>query len=170
MPLFFWSLLTGGMGVLFLEVAQDPAQTSEARWIASVLFALSLLLGPVAFGVCMFRLCFIKVVVDSLEGLILPGRRTIPWTDIHSVAFHESPVRGLIKGSPVLHFITVGSMALLYYVVLPSLAFCALWPPRVIVGLRDGRQVVLRDLRRAAEFAKLAAKHVVPASGVSSGK
>lgn len=159
-PLFFWSLLTAGAGALALQVARDPLQTPQAKLLASLLVALAMLFGPLAFAACLLRFCLVTVTLDPRDGLLLSRARTIPWRDIRSVELREAPLKDLLRANPLLLFFTAGCMALIHYVVFPSLALFTPWPQRVILRRSNGKTLVLRDLRFAEEFIRQVSRHI----------
>jgi hypothetical protein len=154
LPLFFWGILTTGGALLALDTASHRSSTSPAGFLAAGIAVLGFLFGPVAFVAHLLRACLVTVVVDPDRGVVLSGGRTIAWRDLESVEERPAAFQGLLRPNPILFFLTAGSMAILYWVVLPACALFTPWHRRVILRLRDGSVVRLRDLARADEFVR----------------
>jgi hypothetical protein len=114
------------------------------------------------------------VTVSREEGLILSSGRRVAWGSIQSVDQHAAPFRGGIdwgNNSSSLPWgclwglAIVAALAILYYVFLPVLALLSPWQPRVIVGLRDGEDLVFRDLESDDEFVRGVRDGIESASG-----
>lgn len=154
LPLFVWALLTGAAAALAIHTGLHRPEGSDARKVAWLIALIAIVFGPVAFVAHLARACLVTVCVDPDRGLVLSGRRTIPWRDVRSVEVRRPAFEGLLKPSPVVFFYSAGCLAILYYVVLPSFALFTPWHRRVIVGLAEGETLVIRDLARADEFAE----------------
>jgi len=160
--LFLWALMTGAAAVYTLQVAMHRPPGSEARWVAILIAVLGFVFGPVAFIGHLLRLCLVTVSVDPKRGLVLSGRRTIPWAEIRSIRQGEEAFKGLIRANPLIFVYTAGCFALLYYIVLPACALFTPWHGRVFVELGSGEVIVLRDLRHADEFIREVSQLIQP--------
>ena len=152
LPLFFWALMTGGAAVYSLEVAVDRPSGSEARWVAILIAVTGFVFGPIAFLVHFVRMCLVTVTLDPEQGLLLSSGRKVGWGEIQSVELWEAAFRGMIRANPVVFVMSVGCIALLYYVVLPVCSLFTPWHRRVIVRLKGGEDILLRDLMEAEDF------------------
>lgn len=162
--LFIWAVLTSIASTLALEVALHRAPSEEAKWSAYLIVVFGVLFGPVAFLVHFARFCLVSIMVSPEEGLLFSGGRVVPWKDIRSMELKEAALKGLIRMNPALLFFTAGCMAVVCYVVLPSMVLFTPWHSRVIIVLQDGQTVVLRDYRHAEELMKEASRYLPPAS------
>jgi hypothetical protein len=151
-PLFAWALMTGGASFLAVNYGLDRVSDSHARSMAFLMAGVGILFGPVAFIAHFLRHCFVWVRIDPPLGLSFSGGRLISWNDIRSVELKEGAFRGLLRVNPILLLLTAGCFAIFYCVVLPSFALFTPWHRRVIVLLRSGEKIVLRDLGQADEF------------------
>jgi len=168
-PLFFWALMTGTAAVYSLQVGMIRPPGSEARWAAFSIALTGFVFGPLAFVVYFLRLWLVTVSIVPRRGLILSGRRTIPWMEIRSIELVEAAFKGLLRANPLIFLYTAGCFALLYYVVLPACALFTSWHRRVILRLSDGEALVLRDLMNAEEFVEEASRHIRPPRADSGG-
>jgi hypothetical protein len=151
-PLFIWAVGLGCAGYFALQVAFNNPPAPEARGFAYLMVVFSILFGPIAFLAVFVRYCRVFVTLDPTEGLLLSGGRKIPWSEISSINFKESAFTGALRVSPILFIFSFGCIALLYFVVLPSVALFTPWHRRVVVTLADRTILVFRDLTDAPEF------------------
>jgi hypothetical protein len=162
--LFAWALMTGGASFLALKYGLERVSDFEARRLAFLMAGVGILFGPVAFIAHFLRHCFVWVRIDPDHGLQLSSGRLISWDDIRSVELREGAFRGLIRVGPLMLLVTAGCLAIVYYVVLPSFSLFTPWHRRVILMLRSGETIVLRDLVDAAEFSAEVSKRIPQAS------
>ena len=82
--LVFWAILcTATAMVLFVH---SHKVVSRALKVEEILTGVALLIfGPAALTAYLFRARHVWVSVDQLRGLVVSGRRMIPWEDIRSV-------------------------------------------------------------------------------------
>lgn len=152
-PLFFWAVLTGISAGLLIHLLLNPPAGFEARGLALLMTVFAILFGPVAFFVHLIRFCVVWVSIDPKQGLRFSSGRTVPWEEIRSVEHKAAAFKGLLRPSLSMFLISMGCWAVIYFVVLPSFALFTPWHTRVIVGLKSGERVILRDLGSADNFA-----------------
>jgi hypothetical protein len=168
-PLFIWAVGLGCSGYFALQFGLSNPPAPEAKWFAYLMFVFSVLFGPIAFLVVFLRYCRVFVALNPEQGLTMSGGRNIRWSEISSIEFKESACKGLIRVSPMVALFSLGSVALLYFVVLPSVALFTPWHRRVIITLVDRTTLVFKDLTDGKEFAEqVTQKLTVP--GPQKGK
>ena len=140
----------------------NPPPGFEARGMAILMTVVAILFGPVAFFVHLIRLCLVWVSVDPNQGLLFSSGRAVPWEEIRSVELKASVFKGIIRASPLMFFISMGCWAVTYFVVLPSVALFTPWHGRVIIALKAGETIVLRDLGSAERFAAEVSQGIQP--------
>src|SRR6185295_3919836 len=79
--LIFWAILcTATAVVLFLH---SHKIVNRVLKIEEILGGVALLIfGPIALALYLIRARSVWVSVDHVRGLVVSGRRTIPWSDI----------------------------------------------------------------------------------------
>ena len=82
--LIFWAVLcTATAIVLFVH---SNKVVSRALKVEEILGGVALLMfGPAALTVYLYRARHVWVSVDNVRGLVLSGRRVIPWDEIRSI-------------------------------------------------------------------------------------
>jgi hypothetical protein len=159
-PLFFWAVLTGVASFMLVKFATDQPPSPEAKGLACLIAVFGVLFGPVAFIAHFIRLCLVSVAVFPDEGLVLGKNRKVGWQEIRSVEHREAAFKDLIRVNPALLFFTAGCMAVVYFVVLPSFALFTPWHSRVLITLKGGQTLILRDLAGADEFVREVSRHL----------
>lgn len=94
LPLLIWTLLVGVTAFFVERHALGLPRGSGERWIAQLIFAACMVLGPAVFVAHLVRRARISVAVDPACGLVLSGRKTIPWEAIDRVERRAGPFRG----------------------------------------------------------------------------
>jgi hypothetical protein len=82
--LIFWAILcTATAIVLFLHSGKV---VSRALKVEEILAGVALLMfGPAALAVYLYRARHVWVSVDHVRGIVVSGRRVIPWDEIRSI-------------------------------------------------------------------------------------
>lgn len=90
--LVFWAILcTATAVVLFFH---SHKVVSRALKVEEILSGVALLVfGPAAMTAYLLRARHVWVSVDQLRGIVVSGRRVIPWDDIRSVERHRPALR-----------------------------------------------------------------------------
>jgi hypothetical protein len=159
-------------------VATTAGVILERRGHPEIALAL-FVLGPAAFAAQVLRMLAVRVTVDPEAGLLLPGGRRVPWSEIEDVGFRGARfapdmllVRALLAGAGVLaeEIHGIGLMGIVHLaglalvgcliavtafvsgILFPVLILLSPWEPRVVVRLRNGERRIWRDLRREADF------------------
>src|SRR5262245_44728535 len=164
-PLIVAAIVLGTVAYFLLSHALCEAQDGIDVAFETTLSILLAYLGPAQ---CLFQLCRRRlswVRVDPPRGLLLPGDAEISWRAIESVERRIGPFsrprsiasyaewlpRGML-GFKLSYFLIPILFA--YYLVLPFLSAVSPWHSRVVVRLKDGGTIVLRDLRDDDRFVR----------------
>jgi len=175
-PLLAWTVAAVAAAWLLERYALQLPRGSTERWLFQLLVTACVVLGPVAFAAHLARRLLVTVEVRPDTGLVFNGRRTVRWSQIEAIDHRAPPFRGggsldvggatagegcLWIGAAAPEGCLVGLALLVvlwiaYAVLLPVLTLFSPWHARVIVRLRDGGAIVLRDLDGDDEFVSLA--------------
>jgi hypothetical protein len=92
LSLVAWSLLcAAAAGLLFYHSARIVSR--PLHWMEIAGGAALLLLGPAAFVVYLLRANLVWVSVDPEEGIVVSGKRVIPWEEIERVERRRPKLR-----------------------------------------------------------------------------
>lgn len=178
-PFFIWTILAVVGAVLAERHALLMPRDDANRWVYHVLFWGCIVLGPLAFLAHFLRSRLTDVTVSPGQGLILSSGRQVSSSSIRSVDHRAAPLRG---GRPLdslsgfgdaplgcLWFsgegcawglAIVAVIGVFYYIFFPVLCLLSPWHPRVVVHLRDGEELVFRDLEGDAEFVTMVRREI----------
>ncbi len=182
-PLLAWTLLVALVAVLLERHALTLPRGTSQRWLFQLSVTACVVLGPLAFIAHLARRLFIHVTLDRDRGLVFSRGRVIPWGAIATIEHRPGPFSrprklpleslsgvdgclwvgvagegcfaGLAIGMALMAVLSVG-----YYVLLPVFSLLSPWHSRVIIRLRDGHRIVLRDLQDDEDFVASAMRHV----------
>jgi hypothetical protein len=170
-PFFAWTLIAVGGAYLAEHHARFLPPDDPRRWTFHLIFWGCMVIGPLAFGAHFLRRTLTSVTVSPDQGLILSNGRQVRWESIQSVDQRAAPFRGglnlgdagdtvpwgclWVGGEGCIWGLAiVAALAIAYYVFLPVLILLSPWQPRVVVRLRDGEDLVFRDLEEDDDFAR----------------
>jgi hypothetical protein len=173
-PLLAWSVAAVAAAWLLERYALRLPRGSQERWLFQLLVTACVVLGPVAFAAHLARRLLVTVEVRPDVGLVFNGRRTVRWSQVEAIDHRAAPFRGggnvdLVGGNEgcvwlgvaapegcLLAIVMLVVLWIAYAVLLPVLTLFSPWHARVVVRLRDGGSIVLRDLDGDDEFVSLA--------------
>jgi hypothetical protein len=168
-PFVAWTLIAVGGAYVAEHHARFLPPDDPRRWTFHLIFWGCMVIGPLAFGAHLLRRALTSVTVSPDRGLILSSGRTVGWGSIQSVDQRAAPFRGglnlggagdslpwgclWVGGEGCIWGLAiVAVLAIAYYVFLPVLILLSPWQPRVVVRLRNGEDLVFRDLEGDDEF------------------
>ncbi|MHC4608542.1 MAG: hypothetical protein ACYTAF_16645 [Planctomycetota bacterium] len=180
-PLAAWAAVLTLAAVLIGICIPGLPPEGGGRWTAGLVVAVCVTLGPVALVAHSLRRAFISVTVDWERGLVLSGRRAVPWPHVERIEHREALFRGagvpsmrdfvpdsadgcgtlgcLVVLLPTVFFMGAAVVFFALFlcgVILPVLSLFSPWHSRVIVQLGDGRRIVYHDLENDEDFVRLA--------------
>ena len=188
LPLGIWTAIVIVVAVFVETEALRLPKGSTERWIAQLGFIACMILGPGALIASLIRHARVSVSLDPERGVLLSGKRFIPWNQIVRVEHKAAPFKGgrnllsefdsgtdagvgcawfgaegCFAGGPEgcvigLALVIVGG--LFYYILLPVFFLFSPWHSRVILHLANGDRIIYRDLEDDEDFARQVQAHL----------